>query len=57
MVLKMEVFVEVGEGVDVVEVVDGVGGLGAHPLICDHKVDDLAEVASGTYAPASQDGG
>src|SRR4030042_733992 len=43
------------EGVGGVEVVDGVAGLGAHPLVVDEGVDDLAEVAGGVDAPGIED--
>lgn len=37
---------------DVVEIFDGVGGLGGHPLMTDHQIDDLAEIACVVNAPS-----
>ena len=43
------------EVVNVVKVVDGVGGLGLHPVVPDEEVNDFAEVAGGFDVPGVED--
>jgi hypothetical protein len=43
------------EVVNVVKVVDGVGGLGLHPVVPDEQIYDFAEVAGGFDSPGVED--
>ena len=50
--LERELIFEYGlEIVDIVEVVYRIGGLGAHPLVLYHEVDDFAEIVGGFEPP------
>jgi len=43
------------EVVNVVKVVDGVGGLGLHPVVPDEEVNDFAEITGGFDSPGVED--
>jgi len=43
------------EVVNIVKIVDGVGGLGLHPVVPDKEIDDFAEITGGFDVPGVED--